>query len=79
VITVVACLALSAGLGAGQPALPRGLGSPSARSYIVKPGDTLWGIATALAGDGDPRPIVARLAQQAPSGLVVVGQRLVLP
>lgn len=50
-----------------------------ARVYIVRPGDTLWGIATRLASDGDPRPLVQRLAAQVPGGILVVGERLVLP
>jgi nucleoid-associated protein YgaU len=32
------------------------------RLYVVEPGDTLWGIATRVAGPrADPRPVVDRL------------------
>ncbi len=90
-ITVATGLALSAGLGARQPSPPKGTSALSSApggvnlytvrpgDYTVRPGDTLWGIATALAGNGDPRPIMERLTKQAPDGVVVVGQRLVLP
>src|SRR5437899_13045735 len=36
---------------------------PAVRVYVVRPGDTLWGIAAGLVGPvGDPRPGVDRLA-----------------
>jgi LysM repeat protein len=47
--------------------------------YVVQPGDTLWGIAERLEPGSDPRPLVARLTEQAGSDTVVPGEHLVLP
>jgi hypothetical protein len=56
-----------------------GAGGP-AREYVVRPGDTLWSIASAEYG-GDPREGVWRLQRR--NGLrgatIVPGQRLLLP
>ncbi|MGH9073966.1 MAG: LysM peptidoglycan-binding domain-containing protein [Acidimicrobiales bacterium] len=93
-VTMLTCLALVGGLRPGRPsrAGQPGRSGPSitragaldaapagVRLYVVKPGDTLWGIATSLAGNGDPRPIMDRLARQVPTGVLVVGERLALP
>ncbi len=93
-VTMLTCMALvGASYGAGHPGRAGQLGraGPSitragaldaapagVRLYVVKPGDTLWGIATSLAGNGDPRPIMDRLARQVPTGVLVVGERLAL-
>lgn len=60
-------------LGAGGP-LARALGvrgdlaAPAAsRTYVVRPGDTLWSIARAVAPDRDPREVIHRLATLDPS------------
>jgi LysM repeat protein len=60
---------------------PRAAGSPdTAGGYMVKPGDTLWGIAADHLG-GDPRGAVWRLQQR--NGLtgpaLVPGMTLFLP
>ncbi|MGH9071139.1 MAG: LysM peptidoglycan-binding domain-containing protein [Acidimicrobiales bacterium] len=44
----------------------------------MKPGDTLWGIASGLVGNGDPRPLMQALATQLHGGSLQVGQRLTL-
>jgi nucleoid-associated protein YgaU len=48
--------------------------------YVVRPGDTLWGIARRADPDGDPRPLVDRLsgANDVRGGLRP-GDRLRLP
>lgn len=49
---------------------------------VVRPGDTLWGIARALVGpEGDPRPTVdaIREANHLGSRALPAGTRLVLP
>jgi LysM repeat protein len=55
-------------------------GAGAARTYIVKPDDTLWSIAVAHYG-GDPRASVYRLEER--NGLtgpfVRPGQKLALP
>jgi Tfp pilus assembly protein FimV len=55
--------------------------SPAVRTYVVRPGDTLWGIASRLAGpEADPRPVVDALAAaNRVDGQLAVGARLVLP
>ena len=47
--------------------------------YVVRSGDTLWDIATALAPDRDPRAVVAALERAAGGASVYPGQRIVLP
>lgn len=47
--------------------------------YTVRPGDSLWSIATRVDPSADPRPLVARLAAQTGSETVVPGERIVLP
>ena len=47
--------------------------------HIVRPGDTLWDLALALAPDRDPRVVVAALERAAGGSTLRVGQRIVLP
>jgi nucleoid-associated protein YgaU len=52
-----------------------------ARTYVVRPGDTLWKIASRLQAPGaDPRPLVDELAARNHlTGALHPGQALVLP
>jgi len=62
--------------GAGGPA------QASSRTYVVRAGDTIWGIARKQAGASeDPRPLVDRLIQvnHLRWALISPGQHLVLP
>ena len=53
---------------------------PSHSVYVVRPGDTLWEIASRLAGPGDPRPIVDEIAaRNRLDATLVPGETLVLP
>jgi hypothetical protein len=47
--------------------------------YIVQPGDTLWSIAQRLDPEGDPRPTMAALSEQAGGDTLRPGERLILP
>ena len=51
------------------------------RYHVVMPGETLWGIATELSPNADPRDTVALLVEvnNLPSSGVLAGQRLVIP
>jgi LysM repeat protein len=55
-----------------------GAGRPQV--YVVKPGDTLWSIASERYG-GDPRPSIYRLERRnhLHGTTLSVGERLVLP
>ena len=77
-IGVVAALSgpMSAALGMGHdPALV------SSRTYVVRPGDTLWGIAATVAPDRDPREVVHDLdvLNEAPVGRLTPGMVLAVP
>jgi len=53
----------------------------SSRSYVVRPGDTLWSIADRVAPGQDPRPIVDAItgANGVDPGAIVPGQSLIIP
>ena len=84
--TLVVATAVASGLGflaghatagAERPSRPGPVGV-----YVVHPGDTLWGVATRVAGPGvDPRPIVDALiaANHVTGGVIAPGQPLRLP
>ena len=71
-LTLVAALAWAVLVGRSQ-------GAERERTYVVRPGDTLWSIASDHAS-GDPRQGVWRLQQRngLESALLRPGQRLVL-
>ena len=48
-------------------------------TIIVQPGDTLWGIASSLDPDGDPRRLIGELERIAGNGVLQPGQQLVIP
>jgi nucleoid-associated protein YgaU len=79
----VALVAALGGLAAARGALPvePSMHRVSETTYVVRPGDTLWGIATRLAPDADPRPLVDGIeeANGVDAGSLVPGQQLVIP
>ncbi|MGP0004868.1 MAG: LysM peptidoglycan-binding domain-containing protein [Acidimicrobiales bacterium] len=86
----VATLAALAGIWAGAgmlsssqarplAVLPGSVKVPGGYSYVVRPGDTLWSIATRLDPGGDPRALVTELSAQVPGGTLQPGSRLRLP
>jgi LysM repeat protein len=72
-------LLLALGLFVGAVARPSG-GAGKSTTYVVKPTDTLWAIATSHYA-GDPREGIYRLQDRNHLGgtTIVAGQRLVLP
>jgi len=48
-------------------------------TYVVQPGDTLWGIARRVQPEGDVRSLVDRLVQANGGPDLTVGQHLALP
>ncbi|MGI8752634.1 MAG: LysM peptidoglycan-binding domain-containing protein [Acidimicrobiales bacterium] len=83
-VSVLLALQAALGGGAGGPlttgAASAGAPRPAAaHAWMVRPGDTLWGIAVAVQPHGDVRPLVDRLSAQVGGRPLVVGQRLTLP
>jgi Tfp pilus assembly protein FimV len=68
-------------LGAGRALASSTHDAPAVRTYVVRPGDTLWTIAARIAGPtADPRPVVDGLEQaNRVTGVIVPGQTLRLP
>jgi hypothetical protein len=48
-------------------------------TYVVQPGETLWSVARRLDPDGDPRPVVDRLAAANGGTQIQAGEVIVLP
>jgi LysM domain len=74
-------LAVAIPFGAKAAAASSGHDAGPGRTYVVRPGDTLWAIASRIAGpNGDPRPVVDQLEQvNHTSGVIVPGESLRLP
>lgn len=69
--------AARAGAGPGFGAEPA-----SQRTYTVRSGDTVWGIASRIAGpEADPRPLVDRILREnrVQASTLRAGQTLLLP
>ncbi len=60
-----------------QPALAADAG-PEDLIVVVGPGDTLWSIATEIAPDGDPRPLVSALSDANDGSRLQIGQEIVI-
>jgi nucleoid-associated protein YgaU len=80
---LVVGLALPVSALGGRPVgSPSPLRAPTAGHgfvYTVRPGDTLWSIATRMEPGGDPRRLVAQLADRLGTDTVFAGERLRLP
>jgi LysM domain len=81
VVFVIACSgAVVWDLGARVVAIAGAEPSPAGqRVYVVRPGDTIWSIATRSARGGDPWRMVNRLETEVGGGVLQPGERLVLP
>lgn len=85
VLTVLILVAWAALRGVGV-ALPLAGSEPStsmapvaSSTYVVQPGETLWSVARRLDPDGDPRPVVDRLAAANGGAQIRAGEVIVLP
>ncbi len=80
VLLVGLILALSVGVGAAVQARPD-QAVPTVTTMTVRPGDTLWGIASRVSPGVDPRGMVLELRRLNPSssGQLQAGQVLVVP
>jgi len=47
--------------------------------YRVRPGDTVWSIASRFDRGGDPRPLAEAIARETGSAVVVPGERIAIP
>jgi Tfp pilus assembly protein FimV len=80
VLAVRLVIALSDIGGSPRPEPLDGSQAPVAgQHHVVRPGDTLWTIATQLAPDADPRPVVDALREANGGPVLEVGSRLTLP
>jgi Tfp pilus assembly protein FimV len=61
-----------------QPVEAPHLSPAVGETYVVKRGDTLWSIASAIAPDSDPRPVVDALRAANGGSDIQVGQRLTI-
>ena len=80
-IVVLALLLLSGvsgALGADPLTHSERTGAPSAR-YVVQPGDTVWSIATEMAGGGDVRPVVDAIIDVRGTAALQPGETILLP
>ena len=59
----------------------RGAPEANATTYVVRPGDTLWSIATRFRPGTDPRLVVDRIARanDLDAGALVPGQQVTIP
>ncbi len=73
--------ASSAQAGAGDTGTTHRVVQQQTRHYVVRPGDTLWGIASRIAGrEADPRAVLDSLVRvNHVEGILAVGTRLLLP
>lgn len=60
---------------------PPSSGAAHPRSYVVRPGDTLWGIALRIRPGQDPRQEVYAIEQanHLPGGMLQAGQVVTIP
>lgn len=68
--------------GAGSPRISRLPGTtpvPGGYAYVVRPGDTLWSIASRLEPGRDPGPLVARLTAEVSTTVLRPGSVIVVP
>jgi LysM repeat protein len=83
-LVALAVVLVVTGVLSGQVANAVGVGSGGAgptRTYVVRPGDTLWSIARRSSPSEDPRLVVSaiRAANRVDPAALVPGQQLSIP
>ena len=80
-LALIAVLAVGLVLASGSVATDEPGTPEPTRVVMVGTGETLWGIASDLADDGDVRAMIDRIEQlnALDSGMVSAGQRLLVP
>jgi hypothetical protein len=79
VVLVLVMAQAGAALGGSTPASPErrpAAADTSARSTVVRPGDSLWSVASRLAPGTDPRPVVDSLAAARHGTVVTPGETI---
>ncbi len=84
VVLVLVMAQAGAALGGSTPASPErrpaaadtSARSTDARSTVVRPGDSLWSVASRLAPGTDPRPVVDALAAARHGTVLVPGETI---
>jgi hypothetical protein len=80
-VALLAILAVGFVVASGSVATGEAGTPEPTRVVMVGTGDTLWGIASDLADDGDVRAMIDRIEKlnALDTGMVVAGQELVVP
>ena len=80
-LALFAILAVGLVLASGSVATDEPGTPEPTRVVMVGSGDTLWGIASDIADDGDVRAMIDRIEElnALDSGMVVAGQKLLVP
>lgn len=81
VLVLALCVAIGSWIGPLLGGSDGDLHLAGVQSIVVQPGDTLWSIATGVAGTGDVRDVVARIQQlnHLHGTVLVPGQVVELP
>jgi Tfp pilus assembly protein FimV len=83
-LVAIAVALCATGVLSGQVANAVGVGGSGTqpvRTYVVRPGDTLWSIARSSSPSADPRLVVAAIrgANEVDPAALVPGQQLSIP
>lgn len=82
-LAVLGAIRLSPGFSGGGPLAasgePGSARPAAARTYVVRPGDTVWSIAHRYVPRGDERPLVEAITQELHGAGLVPGQAIGIP
>lgn len=82
-LAVLGAIRLSPGFSGGGPLAaagePGSARPAAARTYVVRPGDTVWSIAHRFVPTGDERPLVDAITTELGGASLVPGEALAIP